>query len=105
MEGYAVYYKCGIADEYVGYQTTGKSYCEIFKEYLPYIISSMKNGFYKNASWLFLFWHARVLKEEMGRRIKEVGSKIDTASKEYQELRKGYSELEYPPIKKPIGCE
>lgn len=76
IEGYALYFASGVADEKVGYITTGKAFCNIVEQYIVIIVPEFKKGYYKNISILFSIWHNRLMTDKLLLDKAEIDKKI-----------------------------
>jgi hypothetical protein len=76
IEGYSLYYASRVADEKVGYITTGKCYCEMVMKLLPLFITEFQKGYFKNTSLIFGIWYNRQQKEKLTLEKKQLEKEI-----------------------------
>jgi len=65
LEGYALYFTSGVAEDLIGFNTTGKAFCNMVEQYLPLLAVDFNGGNYKNIKKLYFHWHKRIETEKI----------------------------------------
>ncbi len=80
LEGFAVFFATGVADEKVGFITTGRCYCSIVEKLIPLIAPRIKQGYFLNISILFVTWKNRSITEDVKMKQKELAKQLEQTS-------------------------
>lgn len=91
VEGFAMYFACGVADANIAYRPLCITYCNYIKNFLPFIIvSHEQRKQFSNALFLYGAWGMR--------------SHVEDTEKEISKHKEHLSKIKMPDVK-PYGCE
>jgi hypothetical protein len=79
LEGWAIFFVAGIADDRVGYLSCGKVYVEIVEKLMPAVMhtGAWKDDTYKALHGLFFRWRDRLNQERLLKQQKEIAKQLD----------------------------
>lgn len=87
LEGFAVYFAKGAADEEVAYPSIGFAFCNLVETFAPYLIRlrehkipNTPSGPYLNIVELYSSWSARAKREQLETEAIEIKSKLSSIS-------------------------
>jgi hypothetical protein len=98
LEGWAMYFTNGIADETIAFGPCAPVFCSQVAQYYPVLVGqrfNQRSGKYPNTIKLFETWMHQLQKAESGIKMKELVTKIN----ELQRKQKG------PKLPRPLGTE
>lgn len=81
LEGFSMYFVSGVATKEIGYMTTGKSFCNIVKEFLPLLFYEIRKGYYPNIATLFMLWNNRNESEKLKKEKDEIEKQLGEIQK------------------------
>lgn len=91
IEGFAMYFACGVADANMAYRPLCVTYCSYIKNFLPFILAYHDQfGQYSNTLFLYGAWGTR--------------NHIEKSEKEISRHKEHLSKITIPDVK-PYGCE
>ena len=78
LEGYAIPFATGVADEEIGYRETGMGFCSILARYMPafWLMRERRVAEYKSVIELYEMWNDRLKLEELQLRKQEIDNGI-----------------------------
>ena len=65
LEGFAVYFVSGVADESVAYETVGRTFVNSTKKLAPDFLQYSTDGYFRNLTRLFILWSKREEKQRI----------------------------------------
>jgi hypothetical protein len=65
LEGFAVYFTSGLADELVAYRAVGRAFLDITEDLACGFIPMVEDGYFQNLLTLFVRWHKRSEKQRL----------------------------------------
>ena len=82
MESFATFFTSGVADETVGFDSVGHTFCHTTREFLPDLIVYTKDGeYYQSIIKLFFIWNSRIesqrivkKREALTKRLEEINN-------------------------------
>lgn len=78
IEGFAVFFVTGVADDNVGFLTCGRGYVKLFEELFPiYALADALDNHCKASQALYGRWKSRIEQLELVSQHKEISKKID----------------------------
>ena len=74
LEGFAMFFVTGLADEEIGYRETAIAFCELAASLMPafWFYRETKRAMYKSVLELYEMWHNRLALERLQERREEV---------------------------------
>lgn len=77
LEGFAVFFVSGVADEKVAFLTIGRTYCNTVRKFLPLIVPLSDNGeHFVHTLKLFTIWNSRIEKDNLEKEKAEIDKKL-----------------------------
>ncbi|WP_332399367.1 hypothetical protein [Vibrio metschnikovii] len=77
LEGFAVYFASGVANEKLAYQSLAKTYCHHLQKYMPLLVMiDAGNKRFSASMFLFNAWHSRLVAEELAMERAKINEKI-----------------------------
>jgi hypothetical protein len=77
LEGFAVYFASGVANEKLAYQSLAKTYCHHLKTYIPLLVMiDAGNKRFSASMFLFNTWYSRLVAEELAVEQAKINEKI-----------------------------
>jgi hypothetical protein len=78
LDGFAVYFTSGLADESVAYKTISSSYISLAERYMPLAMLANKNdGYYSNYIELYVVWKNRKKQEQLKLKISDLNKEVN----------------------------
>jgi hypothetical protein len=82
LEGFAIPFVAGVADDELGFQETASSFCRGLSEFMPMVVVLRKHGpRYESSVKLYESWIARLEAEKMKSLVQSMSEKIKAAEK------------------------
>lgn len=76
LEGFSMYFTCGIADEKIAYRSIAPSYCQVVRRLCPYLVPINKiEKVFGHTLKLYTTWRDRMVQEESAEKIRELAKK------------------------------
>lgn len=88
LEGFAIPFACGVADDRVGFMECGRSFVSQFEKYFALYSVTNLQQYYKSSQTLYWRWRKQIEKEELERQHAQAGEKFFSLS---EKLIKGES--------------
>lgn len=76
LEGFAIPFVRGVADDSVGFVECGRSFVTIFEKYFPLFCISNLQHYYKSSQTLYWRWRKQIEQEELERQHSQAGKEF-----------------------------